>query len=303
MKKILFMTLLSAAAICFTACSKDDDNSNGTVTPSKENLVVNEMYVFQERVITVDSMGILRGVNVGTAFDDEQPTVFSTQVSDISDAKNKFMELVGDFKHVSVTGNNITVSLKDVNGNEQGKILFREGTGDEVAAMTFEGFTLPGITKLQYMLRLPASNATSRWKLWEVMNVPRTEEGNPRGLCIREYTPGTNGMIICPTSYVSSYGSWRANSSLETLRKMATQIQKLGVTNVSDRLDKAGLYSDLTKYYWSNTTKFYMFDVGHWKVRFSDGADEYISSWEVGLAKNEANNCYTYYFDEKGNCW
>lgn len=303
MKKILLMTLLTAAAISFTACSKDDDNSNGTNTPSAENLVVNEMYVFQGRVITVDDLGNLKGVNVGTAFDDEQPTVFSTKVTDITDAKNKFMELVGDFKHVSATGNDITVSLKDGDGNEQGKVFFREGSGDEVAAMTYEGFEVPGITKLKYMLRLPESNATSRWKVWEVMTVPSSSEGNPRGLCIREYSPGTNGMIICPTSYESGYQSWRANSSLYTLRNMATQIQKLGVQKVSERLKQAGLYSDLTKFYWSNTTENYWFDKGHWKVRLSDGADEYISSWEVGLNKNNANNCYTYWFDEKGNCW
>jgi hypothetical protein len=303
MKKILFMTLLTAAAIGFTACSKDDD-SNGTDTPSAENLVVNELCVFQDRVIKVDAQGNLKGVNVGTAFDDEEPTVFSTQVSDINDARNKFMELVRDFKHVSATGNDITVSLKDAEGNEQGKILFREGSGDEVAAMTYEGFNLPGITKLKYMLRLPESNATSRWKLWEVMTVPRSEEANPRGVCIREYSPGTPGMIICPTSYVSGYQSWRANSSLETLRQMATQIQKLGVSKVSERLEKAGLYSDLTKFYWSNTTKLYfIFDNGHWKVRLSDGADQYVSSWEVALNKNEANNCYTYWFNEKGECW
>ena len=297
------MTLLTAAAIGFTACSKDDDNITGTDNPPTENIVFDDLKVFRDRVIKVDDQGNLRGVNVGTAFDDEEPTVFSTQVSDINDAKSKFMELVSDFKHVSVTGNDITVSLKDAKGNEQGKILFREGSGDEVAAMTYEGFNLPGITKLKYMLRLPESNATSRWKLWEVMTVPRSEEANPRGVCIREYSPGTPGMIICPTSYVSGYQSWRANSTVQTLRQMATQIQKLGVEKVSKRLEQAGLYSDLTKYYWSNENPWYGVDVAHWKVRLSDGADKYVSSWEVALANNEANNCYTYWFNEKGECW
>ena len=305
MKKILLMTLLTAAAISFTACSKDDDNnSTGTDTPSTESLpVYNELFIFKDRIIKVDNQGNLKGVNVGTAFDDEQPTVFSTKVTDITDAKNKFMELVGDFKHISATGNDITVSLEDGDGNEQGKVFFREGSGDEVAAMTYEGFEVPGITKLKYMLRLPESNAISRWKVWEVMTVPSSNEGNPRGLCIREYSPGTPGMIICPTSYVSGYQSWRANSCVETLRKMATQIQKLGVQEVSKRLEQAGLYSDLTKFYWSNENPWYGVDKAHWKVRLSDGADEYVSSWEVGLNKNEANNCYTYWFDEKGKCW
>ena len=297
------MTLLIAAAICFTACSKDDDN-NGTDNPSVEiPPVIDELDIFRDRVITVDAQGNLMGVNVGTAFDDEEPTVFSTQVSDMNDAKNKFMELVGDFKHVSATGNDITVSLEDAEGKEQGKVIFSEGSGDEVAAMTYEGFTLPGITMLKYMLRLPESNATSRWKLWEVVTVPSSAESNPRGLCIREYSPGTNGMIICPTSYESGYQSWRANSSVPTLKQMAAQVQKLGVSEVSKRLEQAGLYSDLTKYYWSNYTKWYGLDTGHWKVRLSDGDDIYVSAWEVGLNKNNANNCYTYWFDEKGKCW
>ena len=301
MKKILFMTLLSAAAISFTACSKDDDN-NGAENPSVEIPVIDELDIFQDRVITVDAQGNLKGVNVGTAFDDEEPTVFSMQVSDINDAKNKFMELVRDFKHVSATGNDITVSLEDAEGNEQGKIFFREGSGDEVAAMTYEGFTLPGITKLKYMLSLPESNATSRWRLWEAMTVPSRAEGNPRGVCIREYSPGTNGMIICPTSYESGYESCRANSSRETLKQMAAQVQKLGVAEVSKRLEKVGLYSDLTKFYWSNTRKS-VIDHGHWMVRFSDGAEKYISSWVSKVGENNANNCYTYWFDEKGNCW
>ena len=110
-------------------------------------------------------------------------------------------------------------------------------------------------------------------------------------------------MIICPTSYESGYQDWRSNTCLETMKKMAGQVKSLGVDKVSARLKQASLYSDLTKYYWSNTTKFYFFDKGHWKVRLSDGDDKYVSSWEVALSNNNANNAYTYYFDGNGKCW
>lgn len=139
--------------------------------------------------------------------------------------------------------------------------------------------------------------------LWEVVTVPRSAEDNPRGVCIREYSPGTPGMIICPTSYESGYQNWRANSSVPTLKQMAAQVQQVGVEKVSKCLEQAGLYSDLTKYYWSNYTKWYGLDTGHWKVRLSDGDDIYVSAWQVALSPNNANNCYTYWFDENGNCW
>ena len=305
MNKIMLLALLLTAGMSFTACGSDDNTTKpaDTGTPSADDLVVDEMSVFQERVITVDDAGNLKGVNVGTVIDEGEPTVFCTVADGIDDAKAKFMELVEDFKDVRISGNNITVVLKDGDGKEQGRVLFNEGSGDEIAEMTYEGFTLPGFTMLKYMSRLPASNATSRWALYQILTVPSMNEGNPRGVCIREYSPGTNGMIICPTAYESGYQDWRANTCVETLKAMGRQVAALGVDKVKARLDQAGIYSDLNKYYWSNTTKFYFFDKGHWKVRLSDGDDSYVSSWEVALSKNNANNCYTYYFDKDGHCW
>ncbi len=307
MKKILFFALLLTAGLTFTACGSDDDDNtntdNGNDTPSVEELVENELDVFTDRLISVDDLGNLKGVNVGMVLNDIAPTVYSVKVSDIDEAKEMFMELVEDFQNISTSGNNITVVLLDSEGKEQGRVYFRETGGDEVASMTFEGFTLKGITELKYVAKWPASNATSRYKLFEVMSVPSDKEGNPRGICIREYSSGTNGMIICPTSYESGYQSCRSNTGKETMKSMGKQVKAVGVDKVKERLEKAGIYSDLTKYYWSNTTKMIVVDKVHYKVRLSDGDDKSVSSWEVALNKNNANNCYTYYFNDKGKCW
>ena len=305
MKKILFFALLLTVGMTFTACGSDDDDNtnNGKDTPSVEDFVENELDVFTERVISVDDLGNLKGVNVGMVLNDIAPTVYSVEVSDINKAKDMFMELVEGFKNVSTSGNNITAVLLDAEGKEQGKVLFKETDGDAVASMTFEGFTLKGITELRYVTKWPASNATSRYRLFEVVSVPSDKEGNPRGICIREYSKGTNGMIICPTSYESGYQSCRSNTGKESMKKMGQQVKAVGVDKVKERLEKAGLYSDLTKYYWSTTTKMIFVDKIHYKVRLSDGDDKSVSSWEVALSKNKANNCYTYFFNDKGKCW
>ena len=215
-----------------------------------------------------------------------------------------FMGLIDGFTDISTAGDDITVVLHDAEGKEQGKVYFKKSDVAEVATMTYEGFTLPGITKLRYLDKWPSLGATlSPYKLFDIVTVPSDREGRPRGICIREWSNGTMGMIICPTSYESGYQDWRANTCKETLKAMAAQVKKVGVDKVSARLNQAGLFSDLNRYYWSDTTKFYFFDKGHWKVRLSDGDDIYVSSWEVALAVNNANNVYTYYFNSKGECW
>lgn len=303
MKKFLFLVMMLTTGMCFTACSSDDDDNNDQQQQTGADIPLPDLEVFTMRVITVDELGNLRGVNVGEAIDLVSPTVFSVLVEDLAEAKAKFLELVEDFKDVSTSGNNITVTLRDADGKEQGKVYFKEGTGNEVATMTYEGFTLQGISMLKYVNVWPASNAESRYKLLQVMTVPSDREGNPRGICIREYKSGTNGMIICPTSYESGYQDWRSNTSKSSMQQFGKQVKEIGVSTVSDRLKKANMYSDLNKYYWSNTTKFYFFDKGHWKVRLSDGSDKYVSSWEVALPNNNANNAYCYWFDANGKCW
>ena len=306
MKKILFLAMMLTAGLCFTACSSDDDdnsNNNNNQHPSAEEVVENELDVFTDRVISVDELGNLKGVNVGMALNDVTPTVYSVEVSDINNAKAKFMELVEGFKNISTYGNDITVTLMNAEGKEQGKVYFNEGSGDEVANMTFDGFTLKGITELKYVTKWPGTNSSSRYRLFEVMRVPSDREGNPTGICIREYSGGTNGMIICPTSYECGYQDWRTNSCKETMINMGKQVKAIGESTVRERLSKAGVYSDLSKYYWCSTMKFIFFDKFHYKVRLNDGDDIMVSSWEVALPINNANNAYCYFFDANGNCW
>ena len=119
MKKILFLAMMLTAGLCFTACSSDDDdnsNNNNNQHPSAEEVVENELDVFTDRVISVDELGNLKGVNVGMALNDVTPTVYSVEVSDINNAKAMFMELVEGFKNISTYGNDITVTLLDAEG-------------------------------------------------------------------------------------------------------------------------------------------------------------------------------------------
>lgn len=302
MKKVLLFALMLTAGFCATSCSKDDDNNNNQ-QQTGENIPRADLSVFTDRLISVDELGQLKGVNIGEALDAVAPTVLSVQADDMEAAKAKFNELVDGFKNVTTNGNNITVVLKDADNKEQGKVYFKEGSGNTLATMTYEGFTLQGISELRFLSVWPASNAQSRYKLYQIVTVPSSGEGNPRGICIREYSGGTAGMIICPTSFESGYNNWRTNSCESTMQEMGRRVAALGASNVSSRLSAAGLYSDLTKYYWSNTKDVYVVDVGYHKVRLSDGDSKYVSSWEVALSNNNANNAYTYWFDANGNCW
>ena len=300
MKKTILFAWIFLSGMCFIACSNDDDN-NGS--PVEER--VHDLDIFTDRLITVDDEGKLEGVNIGEELNKQAaPGVYSVKVENLAEAKAMFMGLIDGFTDISTAGDDITVVLHDAEGKEQGKVYFKKSDVAEVATMTYEGFTLPGITKLRYSDKWPSLGATlSPYKLFDIVTVPSDREGRPRGICIREWSNGTMGMIICPTSYESGYQDWRANTCKETLKAMAAQVKKVGVDKVSARLNQAGLFSDLNRYYWSDTTKFYFFDKGHWKVRLSDGDDIYVSSWEVALAVNNANNVYTYYFNSKGECW
>ncbi len=302
MKKTFLFASMLLSAMCFMACSNDDDNNNSQI-PEEER--VHDLDIFTDRLITVDDEGNLEGVNIGEELNSQAaPGVFSVKVENFEEAKSMFMELVDGFTDISTSGDDITVVLHDAEGKEQGKVYFKKTDAGQVATMTYEGFTLPGITQLRYLDKWPMLGATpSPYKLFDIVTVPSDREGRPRGICIREWSNGTMGMIICPTSYESGYQDWRANTCKETLKAMAGQVKKVGVDKVSARLKQAGLFSDLNRYYWSNTTKFYFFDKGHWKVRLSDGDDKYVSSWEVALAINNANNAYTYYFNSSGQCW
>lgn len=307
MRKILSLFALTLIfGMCFTACSKDDDDLTGTgENHAIEEPVVPELEIFTDRLVSFDEFGNVRGVNIGVELNHSAaPGVYSIQADDINAAKAIFTELVDGFEDIVTAGDDITVTLRDAEGAEQGKVLFRKAEGTEIATMTFEGFTVPEITMLRFIKTFPQFSAvTSRYRLYDIVTVPSDREGNPRGICIREYSNGTNGMIICPTSYECGYQDWRSNTCLETMKAMGKQVKALGVDKIKSRLQQAKLYSDLSKYYWSNTTKIYVVDKGHWKVRLSDGDDIYVSSWEVALSINNANNAYTYYFDANGRCW
>lgn len=291
------------AGFAFTACSSDDDDNNNNTQQSGENIPNADLDVFTDRLISVDELGQLKGVNIGEALDAVAPTVLSVQADDMEAAKAKFMGLVDGFKNVTTDGNNITVVLKDADNKEQGRVFFKEGSGNTLATMTYEGFTLQGISELRFLSVWPASNAQSRYRLYQIVTVPASSEGNPRGICIREYSGGTNGMIICPTSYESGYQDWRTNSCKETMIQMGQQVKAIGENETRSRLSAAGLYSDLGRYYWSNTLSYKGVDTGHYKVRLGDGDSKYVSAWEVALSNNNANNAYTYWFDANGNCW
>ena len=299
MKKSLLFASALITGMCFMACTVEDNPSS----PSKQEYGLNDLEVFTEQLISVDDLGQLKGVNIGMALSTVTPTIFSVKVNDLNDAKSMFMGLVEGCKDVRTSGDEITVILRDHDLNEQGKVFFKKGDGDAVATMSYEGFTLPGITELRFLTNWPVNSGGSRWKLYAVMTVPSSSEGNPRGLCIREYSEGTNGMIICPMDYRSGYEDWRVNTSKTTLHKMSDQIQKLGVDNVKNALKNANLFCYLNNWFWTTTTKFIGVDKTHYKIRLSNGEVEAVTSWEVALHANSAYNIYTYYFDENGNCW
>lgn len=300
MKNTLLFACMLLSGMCFISSCSEDEGPGPSVAER-----VHDLDVFTDRLVTVDDGGNLKGVNIGEELNSQaDPGVYSVKVENLEEAKSMFMELVDGFTDISAAGDDITVTLYDAEENEQGKVYFKKSDGAEVATMTYEGFTLPGIIKLRYLDNWPGLTAVqSPYKLLDIVTVPSDKEGRPRGICIREWSNGTMGMIICPTSYESGYQDWRANTCKETLKSMAQQVKKVGVDKVSARLQQAGLYSKLDRYYWSNTTKFYFFDKGHWKVRLSDGDDIYVSSWEVALSVNNANNAYTYYFNSSAQCW
>ena len=99
MKKTLLFAWMVLSGMCFIACSSDDDNNNNE-PPVEER--VHDLDVFTDRLITVDDLGNLEGVNIGQALNSNvAPEVYSVQVKDLEEAKAMFMELVDGFADIS----------------------------------------------------------------------------------------------------------------------------------------------------------------------------------------------------------
>jgi len=310
-RTILF-ALLAILSVGFVACS-DDDDDNKIIPTDERNDDLSSFSasllreVFDDKGETV----IERIPAVGKALYTATPTEYYICVEDITEAKESFMELVDDNIERVEVADNITLNLKDTQGQPQGNIYFSALTENEnghLAQVTFDPENMfPEVTKIIYVQSaswpVKGFQATSPYKYLRVVSVQDSKHNHPRGICIREWTDKENGIIISPTTKEAGYYSLESNCTDNTLHTIAKYIKN---KNIADKVDEALKSIDLgnlDKYYWSYNKYKHGFWNNIYTVNLKTNDDIRHTEWGVGTSSNTGMNFLGYYFDNKGNCW
>jgi len=309
MKKSFSMLIIAIALSFGVSCSSDDNDNPGGGGTAVDTTKIDEKATFLDRVVTLDSAGNLLGVNIGASIDPTDATVYSTAATDLAAAKEQFLALVADFKDVKAEGNNIVVQMTsdDSIPQYQGTINFTASNYDtQVAEITFKDFNVPGMSKFTYIKDSAwPDNASSPYTLWQVVNVPILRYNYPQGLVIREYSNGNNGMILCTLNSKTQHEARLSNASKNTMLFFQKTIQLIGVDKVKNRLNQAGMFSDLSEYFWTTTDerKYYEEFQKWYRMRLDNGITNFCLEKDINLSNDNAYNCYCFYFNSQGLCW
>ena len=310
--RTLFFALLAILLVSFIACSDDDDNKNKVEPTNERNDDLSRFSASLMREVFDDNGEVVERIpTVGQALYTATPTEYYICVEDLAEAKKSFMELVDDGIERVEVADNITLNLKDTKGLPQGNVYFSalaENENGHLAQVTFDPEnTFPEVTKIIYVQSaswpVKGFQATSPFKFLKVANVKDGYHGNPRGICIREWTVKGHGIIIIPLKQEAGYYNFESNCKDKTLHSIAKYIKD---NKIADQVDAALKSIDLGKldeYYWS----YNKYEHGLWNniytVNLKTNDSIRHTEWGVGTSLNKGKNFLGYYFDSSGKCW
>ena len=233
MQKVLLASFyLMASMFMLTACSDDDDNNNASEMPQEGAVeFFDELSFLQNSIVEIDSTGAKMSVSCGKALDEMAPTELYVGVENIEEAKEIFLSWIVNKESVISTGNNITVSLKSEERQDQGKVYFTAkeqgsmvGEYPLIAEVTFDT-DIKYVSKVYFINKSSwPDNAGSQYFVGDiVLRHSLGKEGMKNFVCIREYSAGVKGMLISITdkSYDFAGIGWTAK---ETEAKQASEI-------------------------------------------------------------------------------
>lgn len=250
----------------------------------------------------LDSTGAIIGKPaIGEARNAETPSVYYACATTIKEAKTEFLVFIADEIELEESGNDVTIVLRDSTKAIQGKIFFKEvadHANGHLAEVTFsDEIQFPNFTKVIYTEDNSWGSSQSRYKYMSVVRVQDGAHGNPTGLCIREYSPGTNGIIIVPMTSKANRKEAVWNCWQGTLKTYSEVCRNIGVDAVNAKLKSMDL-NDLDHRYWAN-----MKDHGAWEERYWVNLQT-GSSGSYATGNTDKNfNFLGYWFDETGHCW
>ena len=165
-KNLLYMVMVLALAMPFTAC--DDDDNTGNDTEQQHNPYSDED---QTEIIAYDAKEWLQGNLVvvdendevlrriyGKPLDESQPTVISVPVTDLAEAERIFLSWVAPDKEVETVEGGYDYNLTDADGNAQGSVAFRaavaaakSNTSGLIASMDALAAGLKQVSEVQFV--------------------------------------------------------------------------------------------------------------------------------------------------------
>ena len=303
MKKVLLASLyLMASVFMLTACSDDDDDNNASEMPQEGEVeFFNELSFLQNSIVEIDSTGAKMGVSCGKALDEMAPTELYVGAENIEEAKEIFLSWIINQESVISTGNNITVSLKSEERNDQGKVYFTAkeqgsmvGEYPLIAEVTFDT-DIKYVSKVYFINKSSwPNNAGSEYFVGDIVPcLTLGEEGVKNFVCIREYSAGVKGMLvsISDKSYDFAGIAWIAT---ETKAKQASEIIRKDWNTFKVFFEDAGLRLNDDYLFYNAQKKFWGIPIGTYAINLHTGSTDWY-----GITK-ERRHLYCYSVDEDG---
>lgn len=304
MKKVLLASLyLMASVFMLTACSDDDDDSNASEMPQEGEVeFFDELSFLQNSIVEIDSTGAKMGVSCGKALDEMAPTELYVGAENIEEAKEIFLSWIINKESVISTGNNITVSLKSEERNDQGKVYFTAkeqgsmvGEYPLIAEVTFDT-DIKYVSKVYFINKSSwPNNAGSLFFVGDIVNLHSFgREGMKNYVCIREFSAGVKGMLISMSdkSYDGMEGiGWTAK---ETEAKQASEIIRKDWNTFKVFFEDAGLRLNDDYLFYHAKKKFWGVPIGTYAINLHTGGIDWY-----GLTK-ERRHLFCRSFDEDG---
>lgn len=304
MKKVLLASLyLMASVFMLTACSDDDDDSNASEMPQEGEVeFFDELSFLQNSIVEIDSTGAKMGVSCGKALDEMAPTELYVGAENIEEAKEIFLSWIINKESVISTGNNITVSLKSEERNDQGKVYFTAkeqgsmvGEYPLIAEVTFDT-DIKYVSKVYFINKSSwPDNAGSLFFVGDIVNLHSFgREGMKNYVCIREFSAGVKGMLISMSdkSYDGMEGiGWTAK---ETEAKQASEIIRKDWNTFKVFFEDAGLRLNDDYLFYHAKKKFWGVPIGTYAINLHTGGIDWY-----GLTK-ERRHLFCRSFDEDG---
>ena len=304
MKKVLLASLyLMASVFMLTACSDDDDDNNASEMPQEGEVeFFDELSFLQNSIVEIDSTGAKMGVSCGKALDEMAPTELYVGAENIEEAKEIFLSWIINKESVISTGNNITVSLKSEERNDQGKVYFTAkeqgsmvGEYPLIAEVTFDT-DIKYVSKVYFINKSSwPNNAGSQYFVGDIVNLHSSgREGWKNYVCIREYSAGVKGMLISMSD--KSYDGYNGIfwTATETEAKQASEIIRKDWNTFKVFFEDAGLRLNDDYLFYFALKKFWGVQIGTYAINLHTGGIDWY-----GLTK-ERRHLFCYFFDDDG---